>query len=59
MVCVLRRFRGFLWLGCNANNEWNCGVVGCNWNNDAGNSNWNYAARPHSSHLTSKDASGP
>lgn len=35
-----------LWLGCGANNEWYCGVLGCLWYRDAGYSPWNYAARP-------------
>lgn len=32
--------------GGNANNGWNVGPFYGNWNNDAGNSNWNYAGLP-------------
>ena len=35
-----------LWLGCGANYDWYCGVLGCTWNGDAGYSYWNAAARP-------------
>ena len=35
-----------LLFGGNANNDWNDGVFYGNWNNDAGNSNWNYAGLP-------------
>ena len=35
-----------LWLGCHAYYGWNCGVLGCNWNNVAGISHWFFAARP-------------
>ena len=35
-----------LWLGCRANHGWYCGVLGCAWDYDAGNSNWAFAARP-------------
>ena len=34
--------------GGNANNGSNDGAFYGNWNNTASNSNWNYAARPHS-----------
>lgn len=35
-----------LWLGCYAINGWFCGVLGCDWYNTSGDSNWNYAVRP-------------
>ena len=35
-----------LWLGCSAGSGWRCGVLGCHWAHDAGNSDWACAARP-------------
>ncbi len=35
-----------LWLGCHANVGWDCGVLGCAWNDGAGLSYWALAVRP-------------
>ena len=35
-----------LWLGCYAGIDWVCGVLGCAWDDGAGRSVWDYAARP-------------
>lgn len=35
-----------LWLGCDANDGWHCGVLGCDWGIGAGFSYWGYGGRP-------------
>ena len=35
-----------LWLGCDADSGWVCGLLGCGWRRVAGSSSWGCAARP-------------